>query len=90
MAATIQYFGSYSAKISLVTLSASSVENIGYSLPTTPDRYWAVVNGSAANTSLSGMIAIAAVGATSLQVTNTGANTISGDVFIEVAHSLTR
>jgi len=89
MAATIQYFGSYSAKISLITLSATSVEAIGHALPTTPDRYWSVLTGSAGNTSLAGSIIISAVGATSVQVKTDAGATVSGEVFLEIAHSLT-
>lgn len=90
MAATIQYLGSYSAKISLLTLSATSVEALGHSLPTAPDRYWAVITDVAGNTSLQGNIAITAVGATSLQFACSGGDTVSGVAFIEVAHTLTR
>lgn len=90
MAATIQYLGSHTAKVSLITLSATSVEAIGHSLSTTPDLYWPVLTGSAGNTSLNGSIIISAVGASSIQVTTNAAQVVSGVVFLKTVHSLTK
>lgn len=91
MVATLTYLGSYTAKITAITLAATSVEHMAHSLPTTPDRVFTRTIGSAAGASgETSKIAITAYSATTVSFGILGLQTCNGEAYIEVAHSLTR
>lgn len=91
MVASLTYLGSYTAKITAVTLSATSVESIAHSLPTTPDRVFTRTIGSNAGASgETSKITITAATATTVTFGILGIQICNGEAYIEVAHSLTR
>ena len=84
---TVTALGSYSCKISAITLTATSVSACAHGLPTTPDIVALNLLAAGSNTSLQGGVA-AVAGTTTVTFTNYGASTVGIECYLAVAHSI--